>query len=145
MQAFRASILDFIDNPVRSDHAWRYESDGLLIIDQGRIVYNEALSSSDNTLHVAYLAAPPADFAGQIPGVTAVRKKDDRHFSLTVDDRQAVTERLLAQSLESGFGLMELTTSGSELEQTFFDLTCKDEQTTVRVDQSMPAVSAADD
>ncbi len=37
MKAFRARIVDFIDDPLLSDQAWRYFEDGLLIVDQGKV------------------------------------------------------------------------------------------------------------
>jgi guanine deaminase len=37
MKAFRARILDFIDDPLIGDQAWRYFADGLLIVDQGKV------------------------------------------------------------------------------------------------------------
>lgn len=37
MKAFRARIVDFIDDPLVNDPAWRYFEDGLLIVDQGKV------------------------------------------------------------------------------------------------------------
>jgi guanine deaminase len=37
MKAFRARILDFIDDPLVGDQASRYFADGLLIVDQGKV------------------------------------------------------------------------------------------------------------
>ena len=37
MKAFRARILDFIDDPSTSDQAWRLFEDGLLVVEQGKV------------------------------------------------------------------------------------------------------------
>lgn len=51
MQAFRASLLDFIDDPVSaSQQSYRYFEDGLLIVKNGRVTACGDYSSLKNTL-----------------------------------------------------------------------------------------------
>jgi len=105
-----------------------------VIINHGRIVAEDSaerltarvLSSSRVLLR---LLRPPSDAAAVLvgmPGVTAVRREDDRTFVIESKLDADIREHLARSAVERDWGLVELRPVELSLEDVFLHLTTED-------------------
>jgi ABC-2 type transport system ATP-binding protein len=95
----------------------------VLILHQGRAVYDQELRANPRHLLLALRAPPAPDVLAALPGVTAVTALGDGRFECCGDDLATLGERLAAAAVAGDWGLRELTPGTTALERTFLDLT----------------------
>jgi ABC-2 type transport system ATP-binding protein len=101
--------------------------DRVLILHQGRLVFSDSVDRLDHNTASPHLlitlARPPQQQElAQLPGVTSVEPLTEGRYRLQLDGSEA-TEKIAEQSINSDWGLRELTLDRSGLEQTFTQLT----------------------
>ncbi len=100
----------------------------VLIIDQGRLVFEETIEGlkqhmSTATLYLATRKAADLDRIGRIPGVFDVEKLSDTCFKIHHRLDSEPAEQLAELAVSADWGLLELTPERKSIEDIFVDLT----------------------
>ncbi len=97
----------------------------VMIINKGRVVYNEAVDKQARVSNVilGLKRAPDAAALKSIAGVTRVQLLPSGQLRLTVADNADPREALAEAAAKNGWGLYELRAEGKTLEEVFVELT----------------------
>ncbi len=97
----------------------------VMIINKGRVVYNEAVDKQTRVSNVilGLKRAPDAAALKSIAGVTRVQLLPSGQLRLTVADNADPREALAEAAAKNGWGLYELRAEGKTLEEVFVELT----------------------
>lgn len=102
--------------------------DRVEIVHQGRIVYSDTIAGLEGFTHglalqVAFRRPPDTAKLGKLPGVTRVERVNEQQFVLSRDPNDDPTDALVRQSAREDWGLYQLGTAHSRLEDVFVQLT----------------------
>lgn len=104
------------------------------IIHQGRLVFNDSLSSltqrmQSTSLILACRQAPDRERIQSLAGVRRVERLDAKRLRIAFEADGKTPELVAAEVLKHGWGLLELAPEQKSLEQIFVELTTGDEHT----------------
>lgn len=105
--------------------------DRVIIINQGKIITEESLSSLDKKMStkrqiLLKVRKPSSTLKANlksIPSVLEVKEKADSFLEVNVSSEQDVNEKIAETVVNGGFGLLEMKESGFNLEDVFIRLT----------------------
>ena len=103
--------------------------DRVMIINRGRVVYNEPVSRESRFTAVAVRLRRPPEAAAlaAIAGVTRVEALDEGRFRLQCDAEGDPREAVADAASRGGWGLIELRAEHKSLEEIFVELTSSDD------------------
>lgn len=95
----------------------------VVILHEGRIVYDAPTEAAAASLRVCLRRAPAVPSLEAIAGVTAARPGTGGTFMLEVDDCTVAAEAVAAAAVANDWGLLELVPDADPLEHVFMRLT----------------------
>ena len=104
--------------------------DQILMIEQGKLVFNGSVKDFDNyitpnTLFVTLADAPATEVLEAIEGVKRIEELGGHRYRIYFDNAQEVTDRLVDLSTERHWRLMEVRKEKSSLDSIFAELSSK--------------------
>lgn len=105
--------------------------DRVIIINQGKIITEESLSSLDQKMStkrqiLLKVRKPSTELQTKLKSISSVleiKEKKDSFLELNVSSEQEVNEKIAETVVNGGFGLLEMKESGFNLEDIFIRLT----------------------
>ncbi|HVT36805.1 MAG TPA: ABC transporter ATP-binding protein, partial [Nevskiaceae bacterium] len=101
----------------------------VMIINRGRVVYNEAVAAARGGERViaAFRNTPDSGALGAIAGVRSVSALEPGRWSFGTDNGADPREAIVQAAVKNDWGLLELRAQERTLEEIFVDLTSGDE------------------
>jgi len=101
--------------------------DRVLILHQGRLVHEAAISERKGESLYIGLDRPPENITAQnLPGISAAHPLEKGRFHLHLESETSLSE-IAQRAVEAGWGLRELTPEYHDLERLFVEITSKEE------------------
>lgn len=102
--------------------------DRVEIMHLGRVVFSDSIAALGQfnrglALQASFRHAPDAARIAELPGVTQVEPLGEQQFLIGRDPNLDPTDRLVAASVQGGWGLYQLGPAHSRLEDVFVELT----------------------
>ena len=103
------------------------------MIESGRIVFSDTMDAFNNYVEphsvLMYLENPPSEAELlKVRGVSKVEFRTERQIRVYFNGDQDITERLVAASVQHGWGLREISLDKSALDEVFKQLSTKSSQ-----------------
>ena len=104
--------------------------DHILMMDHGKLVFVGTVDEFDNyivpnTIFVHLANAPSTDVLARIEGVCGIEELGGQQFRIRFTDAQEVIERIVDQSIENHWRLLEIRQEKNSLDTIFAKLTEK--------------------
>ena len=102
--------------------------DRVIIINKGKIVANDQLSTLQNTatkdiVRVSFKEALETEWLRRLPAAKTVDKADSYNWSIETDEPEALRKQILEMSLQHNLNIVSLHSENVSLEEVFRNLT----------------------
>ncbi|MGB0955440.1 MAG: ABC transporter ATP-binding protein [Panacagrimonas sp.] len=99
--------------------------DRVMILHDGRSVYDAAIDAQigQRSLMLEFASAPQVEWLTQLDGVERCQPLEQQRYRLSLAAEADPREAIVAQSVEQGWGLLELRLEARTLEELFVELT----------------------